>query len=120
MRKSVASLQLLREPVPPGERFRHAIEANLDARATVLPWYSRNSASRPGIRLATCRGQRSSLESRVEGDLASGRLRVVLEPHTPEVPGLYLYFPKRSQVSPALKAFVEIAREKAKADRVVT
>jgi len=34
------------------------------------------------------------------------------------VPGLYLYVPKRSQVSPALKAFIEIAREKAKADRV--
>jgi DNA-binding transcriptional LysR family regulator len=34
------------------------------------------------------------------------------------VPGLYLYFPKRSQVSPALKAFVDIAREKVKADRV--
>jgi DNA-binding transcriptional LysR family regulator len=59
-----------------------------------------------------------SLESRVESDLTSGRLRVVLEPYTPEVPGLYLYFPKRSQVSPALKAFVEVAREKAKADRV--
>lgn len=59
-----------------------------------------------------------SLESRVESDLTSRRLRVVLEPYTPEVPGLYLYFPKRSQVSPALKAFVEIAREKVKADRV--
>jgi DNA-binding transcriptional LysR family regulator len=58
-----------------------------------------------------------SLESRVESDLTSGRLRVVLEPYTPKVSGLYLYFPKRSQVSPALKAFVEIAREKAKADR---
>jgi DNA-binding transcriptional LysR family regulator len=55
-----------------------------------------------------------SLESRIESDLTSGRLRVVLEPYTPEVPGLYLYFPKRSQVSPALKAFVEVAREKVK------
>jgi DNA-binding transcriptional LysR family regulator len=59
-----------------------------------------------------------SLESRVDSDLASGRLNVVLEPYAPKVPGLYLYFPKRSQVSPALKAFIEIAREKAKADRV--
>jgi DNA-binding transcriptional LysR family regulator len=55
-----------------------------------------------------------SLESRIESDLVSGRLRVVLEPYAPEVPGLYLYFPKRSQVSPALKAFVEVAREKVK------
>ncbi len=44
----------------------------------------------------------------------SGRLRIVLEPYAPEVPGLYLYFPKRSQVSPALRAFVEVAREKVK------
>jgi len=58
-----------------------------------------------------------SLESRVATDLASGRLRVALEPYTPEVPGLYLYFPKQSQVSPALKAFVAVARELMKADR---
>ncbi|SRR6266545_3314886 len=55
-----------------------------------------------------------SLESRVESDLTSGRLRKVLEPYAPEVPGLYLYFTKRSQVSPALKAFVEVARENEK------
>jgi len=51
-----------------------------------------------------------SLESRVTKDLRAGRLRVVLEAYAPEVPGLYLYFPKRSQVSPALKALVEVAR----------
>jgi len=51
-----------------------------------------------------------SLEDRVKNDLASGRLRVVLERYAPEVPGLYLYYPSRSQVSPALKAFVEVAR----------
>lgn len=58
-----------------------------------------------------------TLESRIESDLESGRLRLVLEPYTPEVPGLYLYFPQRSQVSPALKAFVTVARERAKARR---
>ena len=51
-----------------------------------------------------------SLEHRVEKDIASGHLRVVLESYAPEVSGLYLYFPKRSQVSPALKAFVALAR----------
>lgn len=55
-----------------------------------------------------------SLENRVARDLAAGHLRVVLEPYAPDVSGLYLYFPKRSQISPALKAFVEIAREHAK------
>jgi DNA-binding transcriptional LysR family regulator len=59
-----------------------------------------------------------SLERRVESDLASGSLRTVLESYAPHAPGLYLYFPKRSQVSPALKAFVEVARELIKPDGV--
>jgi DNA-binding transcriptional LysR family regulator len=54
------------------------------------------------------------LEERIADDLEAGRLRVVLEPYAPEVPGLYLYFPSRSQVSPSLKAFVEVARVRAK------
>jgi len=59
-----------------------------------------------------------SLQSRIQSDLTSGRLRMVLEPYAPEVPGLYLYFTKRAQVSPALKAFVAVAREKVNAERV--
>jgi DNA-binding transcriptional LysR family regulator len=55
-----------------------------------------------------------TLEDRIAGELKAGRLRVVLAPYAPEVPGLYLYFPSRSQVSPALKAFVEVARGKMK------
>lgn len=52
-----------------------------------------------------------ALEPTVLGELSSGQLRVVLEPYAPEVPGLFLYFPSRAQVSPALKAFVEVARQ---------
>lgn len=55
-----------------------------------------------------------SLEDRVKHDLASGRLCVVLERYAPEVPGLYLYYPSRSQVSPVLKAFVDVARRSKK------
>ena len=51
------------------------------------------------------------IEQKMAKDLARGRLRVVLEPYAPEVPGLFLYFPHRGQVSAALKAFVEVARE---------
>ena len=40
-----------------------------------------------------------------------GRLKVVLEPYAPEVPGFFLYFPRRAQVSPAFRAFVEVTRE---------
>lgn len=45
-----------------------------------------------------------------EQDIARGKLRLVLEGYAPQVPGLFLYFPSRAQVSPALKALVEIAR----------
>src|SRR5512138_3281486 len=44
-------------------------------------------------------------------DLRRGALRIVLEPYAAEVPGLFLYFPSRAQVSPALRAFVSVARE---------
>jgi len=56
-----------------------------------------------------------ALEPHVADELARGRLRVVLEQYAPLVPGLFLYFPGRAQVSPALKAFVDVAREAAQA-----
>ena len=52
-----------------------------------------------------------ALEPTIAKELSRGQLRVVLEPYAPEVPGLFLYFPSRAQVSPALKAFVDVARE---------
>lgn len=41
----------------------------------------------------------------------AGRLRVVLEEFAASVPGFFLYFPSRAQSSPALRAFVETAKE---------
>lgn len=52
-----------------------------------------------------------TLEPLVADELARGRLRVVLEAYAPTVPGLFLYFPSRAQVSPALRAFVAVVRE---------
>ncbi|WP_408888625.1 LysR family transcriptional regulator [Myxococcus faecalis] len=40
-----------------------------------------------------------------------GALRIVLEPYAAHVDGFYLYFPSRARVSPALRAFVDVARE---------
>lgn len=42
--------------------------------------------------------------------LRSGRLRCVLEPYAAKVPGFFLYYPSRSQSSPALRLFVEVAK----------
>ena len=41
---------------------------------------------------------------------ATRDLRLVLEPYAAAVPGFFLYFPSRAQVSPALRAFVDVAR----------
>ncbi len=52
-----------------------------------------------------------AFEPMVMEDLRSGRLQRVLEPYAPTVPGYFLYFPSRAQRTPALRAFVDIARE---------
>jgi len=52
-----------------------------------------------------------TFEPQVAAELKRGSLRVVLEPYAALVPGLYLYYPSRAQVSRALKAFVGVARE---------
>jgi DNA-binding transcriptional LysR family regulator len=52
-----------------------------------------------------------AFEPMVMEDLRSGRLQRVLEPYAPTVPGYFLYFPSRAQRTPALRAFVDTARE---------
>jgi DNA-binding transcriptional LysR family regulator len=50
-------------------------------------------------------------EPELADDLRRGSLRLVLEQYAAAVPGFFLYFPSRAQVSPALRAFVDVARE---------
>lgn len=52
-----------------------------------------------------------AFEPTIAGELRRGSLRLVLEQYAAAVPGLFLYFPSRAQVSPALRAFVDVARE---------
>ena len=52
-----------------------------------------------------------AFEPQITNELRSGSLRLVLEPYAASVPGFFLYFPSRAQVSPALRAFVSVARE---------
>jgi len=59
-------------------------------------------------------------EPEIAEELARGSLRVVLERYAPTVPGLFLYFPSRAQVSPALRAFVSVAREMAEASKTAS
>jgi len=46
----------------------------------------------------------------VEADLEAGRLVRVLEPFLPTTPGFHLYFPRRAQSQPKLRAFIDTAR----------
>lgn len=53
-----------------------------------------------------------AFEPMVAAALREGRLRCVLEPYAAKVPGFFLYNPSRAQSSPALRAFVDIAKSK--------
>jgi len=43
-------------------------------------------------------------------ELASGELEAVLKSHLPTKPGLFLYFPAKSQNQPKLRAFIDFTR----------
>jgi DNA-binding transcriptional LysR family regulator len=58
-----------------------------------------------------------TFEPQIADELRSGSLRLVLEQFAATVPGFFLYFPSRSQVSPAFRAFVDVAREMAAGSR---
>src|SRR5262249_47858834 len=50
-------------------------------------------------------------EPAVAEHVRTRRLRIVLEDYAPEVPGFFLHFPSRARSSPALRAFVDTAKE---------
>ncbi len=52
-----------------------------------------------------------AFEPMVAEQLREGRLQRVLESYAPTVPGFFLYYPSRAQRSPALRLFVDAARE---------
>jgi DNA-binding transcriptional LysR family regulator len=53
-------------------------------------------------------------EPTVRDQLRKGRLKLVLDSYAPTVPGFFLCFPSRSQSSPALRAFIGVAKELAR------
>lgn len=63
------------------------------------------SLARQGLGLAY------AFEPVVAESLREGRLKRVLEAYAPTVPGFFLYYPSRAQRSPALRLFVDTARE---------
>ena len=47
----------------------------------------------------------------VANHLEAGRLTGILEDYWPQSPGLFLYYPSRTQALPKLRAFVEFMRQ---------
>lgn len=54
-------------------------------------------------------GLHSAVEPKVEAEITGGALRPVLESYAPAVPGRFLFYPSRAQVSPALRTTVGVA-----------
>ncbi len=52
-----------------------------------------------------------SSENAIEDKISSGALEVVLNRYAANSAGIYLYFPRRSQVHPKLRAFIEHVKE---------
>ena len=52
-----------------------------------------------------------ALEPVIAAQLEAGRLTRVLEAYAPTVPGFFLYYPSRAQSSPALRLFVDVAKQ---------
>jgi DNA-binding transcriptional LysR family regulator len=50
-------------------------------------------------------------ERAAEDELRNGRLVRILEDWTPAIPGLFLYYPSRRHVPPALRAFIDTMKE---------
>lgn len=86
------------------ERGRQAFEVPIDARVFTNSDAMMVTLARRGVGLAYV------AETSVLRLLAKGQLEVVLEQWAPEVPGQFLYFPSRSQVSAPLRAFIDCAR----------
>jgi DNA-binding transcriptional LysR family regulator len=51
-----------------------------------------------------------TFEPLVQAAIEAGRLRIVMDDYAAHVPGLFLYYPSRERVSPAFRAFVEVAK----------
>ncbi|MFT3695731.1 MAG: LysR family transcriptional regulator [Kofleriaceae bacterium] len=55
-----------------------------------------------------------SIEDLIADELERGELELVLDEYTTKLPGLYLYFPNRANLSPPLRAFIELAKPRKK------
>jgi DNA-binding transcriptional LysR family regulator len=88
------------------ERRGEALEIDLPPRLVLNEQRTVLQAVRAGIGLAFLS------EWHIADDLASGRLVTVLDDWCPSFPGLRLYYPRHRYVPAALKALVELIREK--------
>ncbi len=93
---------------------RYAWELERGKKSWRLPVQGPVTTNSPELRrLLACAGVGLiyTLEAEIAQELRRGKLRLVLETYAAAVPGFFLYFPSRAQVSPALRAFVDVVKE---------
>ncbi|NVB85249.1 MAG: LysR family transcriptional regulator [Kofleriaceae bacterium] len=79
-----------------------------------VPVRGRLIANEPQLALAFAEqglGLTYASEPAVAEKVRAGRLKIVLDAYAPTVPGYFLYYPSRAQSSPALRLFVDVAKE---------
>jgi len=93
--------------MPRGERYRWEFERDGKAIEVAVTGPLATNSNPVALRAALDgAGIAFLFDLEVEPHLATGALESVLAPWCPRFPGLYLYYPSRRQVPPALRAFI--------------
>jgi DNA-binding transcriptional LysR family regulator len=97
---------LSREPMPwVFERGKKSWKIVVEGPTTTNSFELAKSLAVSGAGLLYC------MAALIADEVARGELQLALESYTTTLPGLYLYFPSRANLSPPLRAFVDLARE---------
>lgn len=110
------SMPCIRTRLPNGALFRWPFE--VDGQAVQLDVegpITLDEASLARMAVLASVGVGFFMESDVRDGIEAGRLVRILQPWTPELPPLSLYYPSRRNPPAALKVFVDLARERARA-----
>ena len=87
------------------ERGKKTWKVAVDGPLTTNSFELSKSLALSGVGLLYC------MEALIADEITRGKLHVALSSYATTLPGLCLYFPSRANLSPPLRAFVDVARE---------
>jgi len=91
------------------ERGKKSFEIAVEGPLILDDWELSAQAASDGVGIAYL------IDAQATPWLESGKLTRILEPWSPSFSGFYLYYPSRKQAPPALRAFVDFARQQTSA-----